>query len=405
MRTTTIVIGLVFGVILGGVLLAPLFVALPARYVDNWYYVSPEWALAGLAAGLLVTALAGFVVGMADDEAAIRNGTLAGLLACLYSGGLIVLPAALIEATGDLLAMAAYDTLTAKRLTEATVSAAIGAAWTPAATGLAMGVGGAALGAMGGVLYDLWRGTTAGRSARLVHRSLVPMVGLSAVALAMGLSSLWSAHLDLTVLPKLGYTPGFQDRSLLTLPLITAGVAACWFLAWGVRDVVITWRDDRRFGALVWLTTLLGLLSLGPVLVGVFHGAAWLTPAPWLVVVGSGIVFFVALIGAIRSDLVREPRPRSFGEAFAEVLFAAILVVMLPWFVSGSSITGSLLVVFPYARALVSGAGVVDSPPGEAVNAVFGWHLLLLLPLTTSAILLFIMGATPFWLFRRALRG
>jgi hypothetical protein len=401
-RTTTIAIGLGFGAILAGVLLAPLYVALPARYVDNWYYVSSGWALGGLAAALLLAAAAGFCAAYLDDEGAIRNGTYAGLIASLVAGALVVLPASGIEACGSLLAMAAFDTITAERLSRTTADAAVAGAWIPAAMGLVVAGGGAALGAVGGVVYDLWQGAS-GRLNRRVHRSLVPFVGLLATGLGATLSAIWAAHLDLTVLPRMGHPLELADRMELSLPLFTAGAAASWFVAWGMRDVVLTWRDERRFTSLLWLTTIVSLPLLAAIGVGVIHLPSYATPAPWMAIVTVSIAGVASLVASARSELVREPRPRLVGEVLGEILFATIVFVTIPLFISGSAIVASYLIVFPYARAIVGGAALVDAPPGVLVNQVFGWHWAVL-PVGFLLFMVFTATVTPFWVFGRALR-
>jgi hypothetical protein len=401
-RTTTIAIGLGFGAILAGVLLAPLYVALPARYVDNWFYVSSGWALGGLAAALLLAAAAGFCAALADEEGAILNGTYAGLISSLVAGALVVLPSSGIEACGSLLAMAAYDTITAERLARTTADAAVAGAWIPPAIGLGVAGSGAALGAVGGVVYDLWRGSSS-RLSRRVHRSAVPFVGMLAVALGALLAAIWAAHLDLTVLPRIGHPLDMSGRMQLALPQLTAGAAASWFVAWGMRDVVLTWRDERRFAALVWMGTLLSLPALAAIGVGVIHLPSYGTPAPWLALGGVGVAAMVSLVASARSELVREPRPRLMGEVLGETLFATVVFVCVPLFISGSSVLTSYLIVFPYARAIVGGAALVDAPPGVMVNQVFGWHWGML-PLSFLLFLLLAVTVGPLWGVVRALR-
>lgn len=402
MRTTTIAISLVFGFILSAILLAPLYLALPARYIDNWYYVSPSAALTALLTGIAVASASGFFAAMGGDGSTIRDSTQAGLLSTLIAGTLIVLPASAIESSGALLSLSAYEVTTIDRLNESTIAAVLSNTWLPSAVGLALVLSGSALGAVGGVIYDLWQGASR-RPTRLVRRSVVPFVGLVGVALGVALAAIWSGHIEKTVLPKLGYTATLLDRTLLGVPMLTAGAAASWLFSWGVRDVVVTWRDDRRFGALVWLSVLSVTALLSPVLAAVLHAALFFAPTPYLSVAMVLLAGFVSLITAARSDIVKEPHPRVFGEVFGEILFAALLFVALLVFIGGSQIASSYILTFPYVRALLAHSLFVDAPPVAVVTSLFRWHWAICIVAFGTAFL-FEAVALPLWSIRRTLR-
>jgi hypothetical protein len=372
-RTSTVVVGLIFGAILAAVLLAPLFVALPARYVTDWFYVNPSAALIGLLAALASLVCAGFLGATLDRDEAIRAGTSSGLLASVVAGIAVALPAAEIEACGSLLSIARYDTMTAEMLREVTGETAIDGVWIPAMSGLALLLIGPALGAVGGVIFDLWQGTP-GRSNRTIRRSIVPLVGLGAVVLGVLLAAMWAIHLDITVLPRLGREPGWRDRTALSSPLIVAGAATCLLLAWAMRDAVLTWRGEARLFGLGWAMTALAAPVTMGVIIGGMHPRSLVTPDPWLALVAVAVAAVGSVILASGSDVPLEREPRRFDEIFGEALLAGILVVGSIMFVSGASIVGTLTIAFPYVRALLGGAALVEAPPADLVTRVFATH-------------------------------
>lgn len=399
MRTSTVVVGVIFGAILAGVLVAPLFVSLPGRYVSDWFYVDPQGAAIGLVAALVVWVLAGFLAATIDPDEAVRAGTSAGLLASIIAGIAIALPAAEIEACGSLLSIAMYDTMTAEMLRQVTAETAVDGVWIPAMIGLALLLIGPALGAVGGVIFDLWQGTP-GRSNRTIRRSFVPLFGLVAVLMGVGASTMWAVHLDVTVLPRLGHAPGWLDRTALSSPLVVAGVATCLLLVWAIRDAVLTYRSELRFLAVCW-----GMLALSSpiamaVVVGTLHPRSLVTPSPWLAGFAVLVAAIAAGIAAGGSEVPLERQPRRFDELFGEAILSGILIVGGLMFVSGASIVGTLVIAFPYVRALLGGAALVEAPPADLVTRVFSTHWWALASMFLAGMTyLAIVG--PFWAFGR----
>lgn len=367
------VVGLIFGAILAGVLAAPLFVSLPARYVSDWFYVTSGAALTGLVCAVGVLVCAGFLAAILDPDEAVRSGTSAGLLASIVGGVAMALPAAEIEACGSLLSIAMYEAMTADALRQITAETTVDGVWIPAMAGLGLLLTGPALGAVGGVLFDLWQGTP-GRSNRTIRRSAVPLLGLGAVLLAVVAATLWAIHLDITVLPRLGHPPGWLDRTSLSSPLLVAGAATCLLLPWAVRDAVLTWRADSRLVAMTWLAIALGLTVSMGVVVCAMHPRSLATPAPWIAGVAVLVAGLVSAVLASGSDVPLESQPRQLHEVVGEALLSGVVVVGSGVFVSGASIVGTLVIAFPYVRALLGGAALVEAPPAELVTQVFWTH-------------------------------
>src|SRR5688500_12869791 len=170
---------MLFGAILAAVLLAPLYVAVPGRMLDDWYYVPDSAAMWLLLVALIVPPAAGFVAGWLDREAAVRAGTSAGFLTTIVGGMLVAVPASQVQATDALLSALKNNATRIEELRAAAADSSEAGTWLPVAVGMLLLGAGPALGAIGGVLFDLLAGTT-GRSIRTVHRSSAPLFGLLA---------------------------------------------------------------------------------------------------------------------------------------------------------------------------------------------------------------------------------
>lgn len=402
MRTSTVVVGLLFGAIFGVTLVPPLFVALPRRFVDSWYYISPETTLVALIAALLVVALAGFIAAALEPDEAVRTGTVAGTLAVAVGGTLVALPAAEIEACGALLSMTIQQSTSVDELRALTVETLVDGVWIPAASALVLLAGGPALGAMGGVIYDLWRGSTS-RTTRTIHRSWIPIVAMWALLFAVFLSTAWAVHLDLTVLPRLEAPMTWADRMSATSPLFVASVVQALLLAWGVRDAVLVYRDQRRISGLFWLMMIVAPAFTAFCVVATLHPASLVTPGPW-VFAGAGVVTTLAAgLSAARSEVTFEPQPRSLGEVIGEALLAGTLVTGIIAFVAFDGIVGSYTIGFPYVRGLLAGAAVVDAPPDQLVTRVFALHAVAVVAVFAFAAA-YLGIAGPLWLVGRLAR-
>lgn len=402
MRTSTVLVGLIVGAILAATLVPPLFVALPRRFVDSWYYVSPETALMALVGALVVVAFSGFVAGSLEPDEAVRTGTVAGLITAVVGGLLVALPAAEIEGCGALLSMSLQHSTAADALQAQTIETLIDGVWVPSMTGLALIAIGPALGAMGGVTYDLWRGTIS-RTTRTIRLSWVPIVGLWGVCAAVFVSTLWAVHLDITVLPRLESQPTWADRNALTSPLLVAAAAAALLAAWGSRDAVLVYRERRRISGLMWLaiTQAPVITTLG--VVAGFHPSSLVTLGPWVfgvVVLGASAV---SAIDGARSELTFEPLPRAWSEVLGEGLLTGVVVTVSAVFIAVDTIVGTYVIAFPYVRAVLAGAAVVDAPPAELVTRVFLVHALFVLAIPTIAAL-YVGLASPLWLMGRLSR-
>ncbi|MEQ1504687.1 MAG: hypothetical protein ABMB14_20775 [Myxococcota bacterium] len=402
MRTSTVVVGLVMGAILAGTLVPPLIVALPARYVDSWVYVSSEVSLLGLVAALIVACLSGFAAASFEPDDAVRTGTISGLLSAVVAGVAVVLPAVEVEACGGLLSLVLYQTTSAEELRAATAHTLVTATWAPAVTGLGLLAVGPALGAVGGVVFDLWRGSVS-RTTPTIRRSWTPILGLFVVTIAVGLSTAWGAHVDLAVLPRLGHPTTWPERNGLSAPLVSAAAVTCVLAAWAIRDAVLVFRDGRRLSGLLWAMMTLSLPTLAFGLGVALYPRSLTTVGPWLAIASLGITVLVAWIAGLRSESTFEPIPRTAGDLLGEALLVGLITVGTLLYAAGASIVGSYVIAFPYVRALLSGAELVEAPPAQLVITVFSIHWGAIVAMAVVAGL-YLTLAGPLWLVGRIAR-
>jgi hypothetical protein len=391
---------MLFGAILAAVLLAPLYVAVPGRMLDDWYYVPDSAAMWLLLVALVVPPAAGFVAGWLDREAAVRSGTSAGFVTTIVGGMLVAVPASQVQATDPLLSAIKNNATRIEELRAAAADSAAGGTWIPVAVGLLLLVAGPALGAIGGVLFDLLSGNT-GRTVRTVHRSSAPQFGLLAAVIGSAAATMWAIQLDLVVLPNLGHPVGWVDRSLLVSPLLIAAAVASLLLAWALRDAVLLWRSRLRLFSTLWGSTALGLAAAVPVTVLALYPQSAITPAPWLAMAALFFTTIGAVIGGFRTEVVLDPEARTFGEHVGHGIVTGLVVVATLVFVGGAPITGTWVITFPYVRALLSGAEAVQAQPERLVSAVYTLHWLAAAGVPVLAVTYATVFA-PFWLFVRA---
>ncbi len=403
MRTSTVIAGIVGGLVLAAVLVPPLYVALPARYLVNWYFMTSQGAMLGMVAALLVWVGAGFLAGSLAPEEAVRSGTAAGFLSSVLGGVVLVLPAAAVEACSDLVITTGIGRADAAKLSELTAGALLQVAWLPSASAVVLLCAGPALGAVGGVAFELWRGAP-GRPGRELHLSLVPVVGLG-MAVGLGVPLLWGlGRAHGAVFPALGMEPRYSALLELTAPLGILGVFTAGFLAWALRDAVALLRAGRRLTAAAWG---LGSFALPPVLLvvaGVLFPRAYLS----LWTLGSiglcAVTALASVVAASRSDDLMVSRPRSFGEVLGDALLGGVLLVGQVVFVLGSMALAAWLIITPYVLALLQDAPLVDASPERLVTLVYRYHWGAGASVLLVA-LLWLGVAVPVWFVRRAISG
>lgn len=403
MRNSTVFVGLLFGVFVAGALAPPLYFELPYRLLDDWSYVNGEASMGGFVGAVVLPTFAGFLAALLDPDAAIRSGTSAGFLAVMIGGMLIGLPAAEVEATDSLLTAIKNGETHLDVLRAVSAESVLFGTWLPVATGMLLLGMGPALGAIGGVLFDLYSGST-GRSNRTVHRSSAPIFGLIASLAGTILATLWIVQLDLVILPNLDHPVGVVDRNLLSTPLFVASLVDCLLVSWVLRDSMLLWRSGLRAFATGWGGFALALCAASPISMLVIYPQCMLTAAPWLSCVALALTAIASLVGATRSELTLENDARTLGEFVGHGILTGITVVGALAYVGFAPVLGTYLVSFPYVRALLSGADTVEARPETLVSLTFEvhWAALLVIPVVAAA---YVVGAAPFWLFVRAFSG
>lgn len=389
-------VGVVFGLVAAGVLGLPLAASLPARAVSGWFSVSHDVALLASVVSLALPALAGFVAAWLDPDDPIRSGAGAGVVTALLAGTAVVMPATQVAPAIDvLIATSTPNDRHDPRLLVA--EGLIGGQWDAALAGLALLLVTPALGAVGGLVHDLWQGRRGG-VARLVHRSSVPLVAAWVVLGSIAADLLWTAHLDASLLERLGHPP---DRARLTSLLATTGVAQSLLLAWMLRDALLLVRARRRMFGLLW-----SLLAVAPsVLTGVvvlaLHPRAALAPAFWI----GGAMVVATVLGTVvvhwQSDAELHERPRTFWDLLGEGAAMGIVCVALGSFTGLTPILGTRLLFWPILVSVLQDGVPLDVSPPWLVGRVYLAHLgsmggMVLVGLAYAVL------ATPIWLIARA---
>ncbi|MEQ1568023.1 MAG: hypothetical protein ABMA64_20455 [Myxococcota bacterium] len=403
MRNSTVLVGCLFGVGTALALIAPMYVAIPWRLLDDWSYVPVSTAMWGFVAALLVPVAAGFLGAAQDPDAAVRSGTTAGFLAAAFGWMTMALPASEVQAVETLLEVVRLGESVEGAMASAAADSLLASAWFPVVAGLMLLVMGPSLGAIGGVLYDLWAGTT-GRVTRTAHRSAVPMAGLATTLACAAFVAAWTLQVDVVVLPNLGRPVDWIRRSMLSAPLVVAAVFASLYLVWAVRDALLLWKNRLRLFAAMWGGAASMLAFLVPIVFCAVYPQSMLTPVPWAVLFALGIVFLAAVIGGARSEVLLEPEARTFGEHLGQGLQVGLVTVGTALYTGFAPVAGAWVVAFPYVRALLSDAVLVQVSTEAQVRWVFQlhWGVMVAVPVLALG---YVFGAGPFWLVVRAYGG
>lgn len=401
MRTSTTLAGVLFGALLAGALVVPLYVTLPARYLD-WYYVPEQAGLFAVVAALALWCAAGFVGAATHPEDAVRSGTGAGVLASLVASALMVQPAAAVEGCAELVIQiqSAPFGVRPQALADLLGETMVRAMWLPSTGALGMLLTGPALGAVGGVLYDLWRGIPYGQN-REVYRSSVPLTGLVMTCGAFAILLSVLKLLEGTYLPAVGAELDFLERAQLTAPVAIVALLATGFGWWVIRDATVMWRAGFRIAAAVWVFA--GAVAY-PVLLTealVLHPTVLLTPGAWIGILGTGIGLVGGLAVCIRGDEELPSVPRGFGDLLGEGLMHGVVVAAVPTLVGGSSAAALYVFARPYVDALRAGTTEVTALPAEAgLNVVMQGHWLLALVIVGVTVV-YLVPAIPLMLASR----
>ncbi len=372
MRTSTIVMGLMGGVALALALAAPLYIALPARYLRDWLYMTPQGGLAGMIAALAVFGGVGFASARFNPEEPVRAGTGGGVIAALIGAILVVMPAETIEACSDLIVLAGGGQIQPGILRTAAAEALVALAWLPATASLALICTGAALGAVGGVSFDLWHGDPT-HPGRDVHRSPIPIVGLlCAVVLSVMVGRFGSV--GATTLALLEHQPSLIEQLKLGTPAGVIVLSSALLACWSLRDAVLMYRASARLGALVWGLPALTMPPLVLAIVGLLHTPMLLSPVLWVTAVIGGICALVLVFTTSRAEEFLDRSARLLGELVGEALLAGVILVGQLLLVGGSAAIATAIIVTPYTSALITDATSLNTPPSVLVTNVFRIH-------------------------------
>ncbi len=394
MRNSSVLVGLLFGLVLTALLAVPLGVELPGKLVPRWPQVAPGAPLFAWLFAVLSPIAGGFLAGRINQDEAIRAGSGAGSVSSLVALTLIVVPAAGVWSASGLYLAASSGRLTPEAIEELLSAAMLTASWAPATFGAVVLIGGLALGALGGFLAEMTGGS---RRARQVDRSSVPMAGLTAVVVATTTQSVLSAHAELTLLPALHHPVSWTSRILLTAPLAATAIANVLLLSWTIRDAALLWRSGRRIGGIGWASLACSLVVGGHVATAVLHPYAWLSPWPWLALGAEGAAILFTLFRHWMSDLTLAEAPRNWFELAIEGLEMGIVSVSLFVLAGGGTASVWAVQLLPVAWAVASGSGEIPLDARDVIQRQFAVHLVApvaaLLLAGTYAVL-----ATPVWL-------
>ncbi len=404
MRISTIVTGLGGGLVVAAALAAPLYIGLPARYLTaSWPYMTPEGSMWGFLGAFVLSIAVGLVAAALQPDDSIRSGTVAGLWSGLVASLAMVVPAAAVEACSDFVVLVQTSPALAEAEDFAEVSrrAIVAVVWYPVAAAACTLMAGLSLGAVGGVLHDLWRGLP-GPTKRPARWSLVPVLGLAAGLLLTAVSMLGLTYLTGTVLPQLG--GGGQSLGhvmKLASPAAMALVFATGFLAWTLRDAQLLYQERRRLRGTVWGAAATGMLLVMLIEMGALFPSTWASPVTWLTLLSGGAVGIVTLMLSSRADEYLDPEPRTVGELVGDSLSISFLVLGQGVLTAGGAAAAFGIVLVPYLEVALQGAAGPGVPAATLVARVFQLHW----ALTSGLIALsavWLVASLPLWLFGRA---
>ncbi|MEO0604978.1 MAG: hypothetical protein AAF211_26340, partial [Myxococcota bacterium] len=248
--------GLMGGVALALALVAPLYVGLPSHYVRDWLSMTTGGGQAGTVLAGLVLLGTGFLAGALTPRDAIRAGTGASLVAAFLGAAWMLSPGITVESLGDLLR---FDpTMDAKRTTANALRRVL---WYPSTATLGLFAAGPALGALGGITFDLWYADPQ-RGPRTLRPSPVPFLGMLAITgWGAALAYLWVGAVE-----QLASLDASIDTIKQSAAPAILGLWTAIFLCWALRDAVLWFRGAKKLRGVVWALGAIAfaLLTLTP---------------------------------------------------------------------------------------------------------------------------------------------
>lgn len=270
-------IGVIGGVLLAAVFHYPLAVYLPGRVVAEMPQGQASFAWALTVAGVLLIPLTGAVAarfsGTSDRKGAAIAGTIAGLTAALFAEVAVGGAAAGVWGNRELLAFGLNptrdDTQLIELLSNAVVSSLL---WTYASIWIAL-VGGAGLGALGGVFAG--HGKTRVQENLLLRSNLI-VSGALASTLALVVAFFVFPMLADSIqegYDRAGIEAGFSSTMVNAIPIVTIYVALIFWQIMGWRMARRWQTDEAARGAMTPASTiLLGAVPLLAAVLMLFAG-------------------------------------------------------------------------------------------------------------------------------------
>lgn len=400
MRTSTVLVGLLFAVLVALALAAPLFFVLPAQYVpDDWYLISAPISAVGYAGAVVAIAGAGAAAAALNRDDSFRNATGAGAIAALFGGAVTAAPATSVQAAGELLTTPLAFAKNAELLPQV-AEGLLAASWGPVAVALVMALIGPALGALGGATLDLYLGVGSRRAVRLVHRSAVPIWGLTALSVAMIVHSAFCALIHDVMMPNLRPL-SMVDSVLLEAPTFAGATASAFLLGWAMRDVALLWRSQLKFFAMLWASFALGAGALGTVGAVMVHTDLLQAPSLWIVLGLDLVALVTGLVAGARPSLAFESQPRTGWEFFGQGVLIGLVCTVGVSYVAVAPLSGAYRLLFPVYRYLLNGAADVPLQAGADVIRSVYMDAVVAAPLVLPVAVLYLVLAWPFWMLVR----
>ncbi|MEN0063827.1 MAG: hypothetical protein AAGA48_16870 [Myxococcota bacterium] len=392
MRTSTTVMGLMGGVGLALALVAPLYVGLPSNYLTNWMYMTPGGGLAGVFLAGLVLMGTGFLSGALSPTEPVRSGTYAAGLSAFLGAAWMLSPGMAVEALRELLRLDALG-----ELSEAIATSLAQVLWYPPTAALGLLAAGPALGALGGIAFDLWYAAP-NRPVRVVRPSPVPFVGLLAAAIWGGAL----AYFQVSVNAQLEPLGGAIDTIKQSAAPAILGLWTTIFLCWALRDAILYFRGDKRMRGAAWAmgAIALALLTLTPL---AYHDALLESPVLWGGIAVALLASTVTMFLAARTDAVLDPERRTVTDLLVESVLIGVFVVGLGILTIGPLVFAELLIINPRIAEL-SGETPSGVDGATAVQWLFRYHWLSALPMAGVAFGWAIVRLPTLWM-RRAFDG